>query len=39
MGDLNAQVGSERIWREREIGPYGIGNINENGVGLFEILP
>ena len=31
MGDLNAKVGSERIGREREIGPHGIGNINENG--------
>jgi exonuclease III len=31
MGDLNAEVGSERIGRERKIGSQGIRNINENG--------
>lgn len=30
-GDLNAKVGSERVGRECEIGPNGIGTINENG--------
>ncbi|XP_056022503.1 craniofacial development protein 2-like [Ostrea edulis] len=30
-GDLNAKVGSERVGRECEIGPHGIGTINENG--------
>ena len=31
MGDLNAKVGSERLGRESEIGPHGIGTMNENG--------
>ena len=31
MGDLNAKVGSERLGRESEMGPYGIGTRNENG--------
>ncbi|CAG2208032.1 Craniofacial development protein 2 [Mytilus edulis] len=31
MGDLNAKVGSERKGWDREIGPHGIGKMNENG--------
>ncbi|XP_048770307.2 craniofacial development protein 2-like [Ostrea edulis] len=31
MGDLNAKVGSDGVGRETEIGPHGIGNMNENG--------
>ncbi|XP_056017321.1 craniofacial development protein 2-like [Ostrea edulis] len=31
MGDLNAKVGSDRVGRETEIEPHGIGNMNENG--------
>lgn len=31
LGDLNAKVGDDRGGREREIGPHGIGQMNENG--------
>ncbi|CAG2197112.1 Craniofacial development protein 2 [Mytilus edulis] len=31
LGDLNAKVGKDRTGREREMGPNGIGEMNENG--------
>ncbi|CAG2214705.1 Craniofacial development protein 2 [Mytilus edulis] len=31
IGDLNAKVGKDRTGREREMGPNGIGEMNENG--------
>ena len=31
MGDVNAKVGTDRKGREREMGPNGIGKMNENG--------
>ena len=34
MGDLNTKVGIDRKGREREMGPNGIGEMNEN-VELF----
>ena len=31
MGDLTAKVSTDRKGREREMGPNGIGEMNENG--------
>ncbi|XP_071136997.1 uncharacterized protein [Mytilus edulis] len=31
IGDLNVKVGKDRTGREREMGPNGIGEMNENG--------
>ena len=31
MGDLTAEVGADRKGREREMGPNGIGEMNEKG--------
>ena len=37
MGDFNAKVGSDRDWREKEIGPDGKGSMHENGELFTDI--
>ena len=37
IGDFNAKVGAVREGREREIGPHGIGQMNENGELLSDL--
>ena len=35
MGDLNARVGRERV--ENIVGPFGVGDRNDNGDSLIEL--
>lgn len=37
MGDLNAQVGSERLGFETSLGPYGWGPRNNEGIKLLDL--